>query len=124
MPGQPGRPTLSCGASGTASQPGKGGDFPALLCTGAASPRVLGQFWVPQHKKDIKPLENAQRRATKMVKGVEEKLKEEELRSLSVQLGGDRGILIVVLKILIRGRREAGTDLFCSDQGVLDCAHI
>lgn len=30
------------------------GDGPALLCADAASPRVWGQVWGPQFKKDLK----------------------------------------------------------------------
>ncbi|KAJ7418790.1 hypothetical protein WISP_57581 [Willisornis vidua] len=38
-------------------QPIKEGGCPALLCTRAASPGILWQFWAPQYQKDIKPLD-------------------------------------------------------------------
>lgn len=38
------------------------------------------QFWVPKHKKDIKPLENIQKRVTKVMKGLEGKPYEKHMR--------------------------------------------
>jgi len=48
------------------------------------------QFWLQQYKKDIKLLKSAQKRATKMVKGLEDKMYDESLRFLGLFRPGKR----------------------------------
>ncbi|GAB0177019.1 hypothetical protein GRJ2_000167100 [Grus japonensis] len=56
------------------------------LCTALVQPHLhyCAEFWVPQYKKDIKLLKGVQRRVTKMVKGLEGKTYEEQLRSFGL----------------------------------------
>jgi len=80
------------------------------------------QLWRPQHRKDMDLLETVQRRATKMIRWMEQLSYEERLRELelfSLQKRRLWGDLIAALRYLKEGYKKAGDGLLtraCSDR--------
>ncbi|KFU99052.1 hypothetical protein N340_09930, partial [Tauraco erythrolophus] len=80
------------------------------------------QLWSPQNKKDMELLERVQRRAMKMIRGLEHLCYEDRLRKLglfSLEKRRLRGDLIAAFQTLKGAYKKAGEGLFtraCSDR--------
>ena len=89
------------------------------LCSALVRPYVKHrvQAWSPQHRKDVALLEQVQRRATKIIRGLEHLSYEERLRELgllSLEKRRLQGDLILAFQYLKGAYKQEGERLFTS----------
>ena len=102
---------LGCIEKGVVSREREGGDCAPLLSSCEAHLECCIQAWGPQYRKDVELLEWVQRRATKMIRGLEHLSYEERLRELGLfRLEKRRlwGHLIVAFQYLKGAYKQEG----------------
>ena len=73
---------------------------------------TASQAWGPHHKKDVELLQQVQKRAMKMIKGLEHMHYEKSLRELCLKKRKLRGDLISVFQYLKEAYKHEGDQLF------------